>query len=101
MTDREYSSKEKHKEYLANGIIIGFETTVVGILATLENHFGDLWGHGKHKDDLTEDEEYFRHIWNEVRGEIFQKGHKSKDITLDHLDDYSIRKTKVYRDFDD
>lgn len=88
------------KNYLKNGIKISFQTSIIASLEVLETELGFLWGHGKSAEELTEEEEYYRHIWEQVRSQIFEKSNKSKNIALSHVDKYSIRKRKVFDNFD-
>ena len=66
-------------------IIISFKTASVGTLELLEEELGHLWGHGKDPKDLTEDEQYYKCIWDRIRSGIFDKSEKAKNIVLNKV----------------
>jgi len=49
-------------------------TTFIGAIASMEKHFGSLWGHGKNERDLTDEERWWRERWNRCRTEILDHG---------------------------
>ena len=63
--DKEYSKrkgarqdkyKDSSKKRLLNNIKKKFDTTTIGSLAIIEEFFGELWGHGVHYNELTEED---------------------------------------------
>jgi hypothetical protein len=51
------------------------ETTMIGALARFETSFGHLWGHHKDfEEKLTEKEEYFDNVWQDLRNNILNHG---------------------------
>jgi hypothetical protein len=53
-----------------------FRTTMIFALAEFENMFGQLWGHGKAENELTDEELNNRRKWSECRTRILDNGHK-------------------------
>jgi hypothetical protein len=51
-------------------------TTTVGSLARFEDKFGELWGDGLPKTDLTPEQVEFRRKWADVRNDILNLGHR-------------------------
>jgi hypothetical protein len=49
-------------------------TAFVGALAQFEDSFGFLWGHGKVKDSLTEEEQKMRDLWDQTRTSVLNNG---------------------------
>ncbi len=59
---------------LDNVIEKKFKTTMIGSLSRFEERFGELWGHGKKIEDLTEEERVWREIWDVTRTEVLNNG---------------------------
>lgn len=52
-----------------------FQTTMIGALFEFEKYFGHLWGQNKYEDEpLTQSEEKYRQIWDDVRNRILNNG---------------------------
>lgn len=52
-----------------------FQTTMIGALFEFEKYFGHLWGQNKYEDELlTQSEEQYRQIWDDVRNRILNNG---------------------------
>lgn len=80
------------KQKLRDEIEKKLKTTMIGAISSIEKHLGYLWGFGKNKQEqLTEDEEYFLNIWEEVRQEILDKGNSQKRAILDELPNYVVK----------
>ena len=65
---------DRSKQRLSNSVYRKFRTTFIGALAEFETAFSHLWGHKKSIDDLTDDELYYRKIWEDVRTRILNNG---------------------------
>lgn len=83
-------SKMVAKRKLGNAAAKKITTTMVGAVAACEDVFGELWGHGKPIDNLTDEEVYWRHKWDDLRTTIFNKGNGQKRAMIDELELYSI-----------
>lgn len=52
-----------------------FQTTMIGALFEFEKHFGHIWGLHKNDDELlTQREEQYRNLWEDVRNQILNNG---------------------------
>lgn len=62
-----------------------FQTTMIGALFEFEKHFGHLWGQNKYDDELlTDQEEHYRIIWEDVRNQILNNGnHQLRKCLVD------------------
>jgi len=49
------------------------QTTMIGALSSLEEHFGFLWGIGS-EDSVTPEQEQIKTIFEEARSEILDRG---------------------------
>jgi len=61
-------------DYMKEEIKKKILTATIGSLSKFEKFFGYLWGHGK--DELTEQEEYMRDLWEDTRYEILNLGNQ-------------------------
>jgi len=68
--------KYRSKEYIFNRIRKDLMTIAIGDIATMENHFGVLWGHGKDAADLTENERKWAQRWQIIREDILDNVNK-------------------------
>lgn len=59
-------------------------------LSQFEMVFGDLWGHGKPIEDLTDEEHLNRLKWDECRTKILDNGHKQIRNVETELRTYDI-----------
>ena len=67
---------EASKQRLGKIIAKKTQTCFIGSLAAFEDTFGFLWGHDKHEDDLDENEERMRDLWDGVRTRILNHGNQ-------------------------
>lgn len=49
-------------------------TSFIFALSEMESNLGFLWGHGKDEDNLTENEQEYRQIYNDIRKRILDNG---------------------------
>lgn len=88
MNNEQY--KENSKKRLLNNIKKKFDTTIIGSLAAFEEEFGYLWGHGKHYNELTETEQEFRDMWNDVRSKILDNGNFNLRSAQTEISQYTL-----------
>lgn len=65
--------------------VISINTCAIGALADVENNFGEIFGHGKPYDKLTDEQKIFRQKWNKIRNSILSRAENSKRILLREL----------------
>ena len=79
-SSRKDKYKDSSKKRLLNNLKKKFDTTTIGSLAIVEDIFGELWGHGVHYNELTDEEKEWREDWNEARTKILDLGNLKKDF---------------------
>jgi hypothetical protein len=67
----------KSRDKLVGSIKKLLMTTAIGSLAEIENMFGELWGHGLPKGQLTKDQLETRELWEELRTKILDRVNKN------------------------
>ncbi len=81
--------KNNSKKRLIANLTKKFEICIIGSLATCEDGFGKLWGHKSDRNrDLKEQEWY--DIWQEVRTNILNNGHKQLRAALNEIAEYTM-----------
>lgn len=76
---RESKYKNDSKDRLSKILKKKIQTTMIGALSSVEEHFGFLWSN---KDgELTQEQKDMRDLYNKVRSEILDKGnHQARNI---------------------
>ena len=85
---------EVSKQRLRDLVQKKFTTTIIGSLDSIEKLFGHLWAKGIPPDELTEKEEKFRLLWQELREEILNKGHNQARACLHEINNYKVHLQK-------
>lgn len=87
-------SEERQKVYskktLTSLLNKKFKTTMIGALASFEDSFGHLWGHGKPVDELDDQESLWKDLWDGARTDILNKGNSQMRAALDELNQYEV-----------
>ena len=73
MTTKENLYREKSKDRLNKNCKKKVQTTMIGALSSIEEHFGFLWGH-ESDEPLSEDQEKMRLVYEELRSDVLDKG---------------------------
>ena len=74
---REDRTKEVSKNRLYQVSKKKIQTTMIGALASIEKHFGFLWGQDEDDgevENVTPEQKQLREIYDEARSEILDKG---------------------------
>lgn len=87
--DRHYSRRQLEKNIRKMGEII-----MIGAISSIEESFGELWGHNKEDNFLPEEEEMYNK-WDELRKDILNKGNKNIEYMISLLDNFRIN---MYKD---
>lgn len=86
------AKKEKYQEdskrRLVNIINKHMTTTFIAALASFEEEFGYLWGHGK--TSKTEKEKEYFAIWQKVRNEVLNRGNHELRGIQNELEYYIV-----------
>ena len=89
MNKKEEIYKQKSKERLLKNCKKKIQTTMIGSLSSIEEHLGHLWGH-KTSDQLTEEQEQLRQVYEELRSEILDKGNTQMRNVDAEISQYDI-----------
>ena len=71
---REDRYREVSKDALFKASKKKIQTTMIGALSTIEEHFGFLWGFELSDDDLTPEQKHVKSIFEDVRAKILDRG---------------------------
>jgi len=71
--NKENLYREKSKDRLNKNCKKKVQTTMIGALSSIEEHFGFLWGH-ESDEPLSEDQEKMRLVYEELRSDVLDKG---------------------------
>ena len=96
---RKEKYKDSSKKRLLNNLKKKFDTTTIGSLAIIEEIFGELWGHGVHYNELTEEEKEWREDWNEARTKILDLGNSNLRASQSEIAQYSISWNRYVTNF--
>lgn len=86
------------KKQLMRHMQTKIKTTMIGALASFEENFGYLWGHGLPSDQLTESQRDLRELWEDVRTEILDKGNTQSRGAMDEISQYTLSWNKFHMD---
>jgi hypothetical protein len=88
---REDQYKVDSKERLSKILKKKIQTTMIGALSSVEEHFAFLW-----ENCATEDQKKFKELYDQVRSEILDKGnHQARNIDAE-LAQYEVNWLKYH-----
>lgn len=93
MESKEKLLAEVAQEKLRSQLDKSIRTTMIGAVASVEKHFGYLWGHDS--DELTENQQEFKELFDKLRTEILDKGNAQIRGLVPIINDFQISK-KTY-----
>lgn len=97
---REEHYKEQSRLRLLDNVKTKLKTSFIGAISAIEaSPFGELCGHGKNIDDLTEDELGWREAWDAVRIRILDNGNNQIRAIISELEHYTVCWNKFHVDF--
>ncbi len=100
---RTKKAEEEYKNYskmrLTNVIKKKFDSTIIGSLKYIEDSFGEIWGYGLEPSQLTEDQKYYRGVWEELRKNLLDHGHSNKRAVNNELSQYTISWNRYVMNF--
>ncbi len=70
------------------------QTTMIGALSTVEEHFGFLWGLGLSEDDKSEEHRKIQELYEEVRAKILDRGNTQIRNLESEFVNYDIARKK-------
>jgi hypothetical protein len=80
---------ERTKTMLINKCIKHMKTVMVGAIAAVEDHMGDMWGH-KLMERTPQQEEIYA-MWLQTRQAILDKGNTQSRLLLDVIEQLDVR----------
>jgi hypothetical protein len=88
----EYSQKQKEEFRKRLKKIIGkkITTTMVYPISEFEAAFGELWGHDKPEEVITEEQKSFRIKWLQCRNNIFNMGNQQRRNACAEIDMHDV-----------
>ena len=93
---REDRYKEVSKDALFKASKKKIQTTMIGALSTIEEHFGFLWGFELPEDQLTPEQKHVKAIFEDVRAKILDRGNTQIRSLESEFVNYEISKKKYF-----
>jgi hypothetical protein len=90
---------QQGSKFLKGQLSKRFKTTIIGLIATMEDYFGKYWGHDKYEDELTDQEKRIKEIWDDARTEMLDKGNDQMRGALGDVDHCNVTKKKYNYNF--
>jgi hypothetical protein len=88
MDKRKDIIEERSKERLKKEVRKKIQTTMIGALSKIEDHFGYLWGHGE--DQITREQEEYKYMFEELRTKILDNGNAQIRNIESEIDTYDV-----------
>jgi hypothetical protein len=86
---REEKSKLESQDKLSKMIKKKLETTMIGAISSIEEHFGFLWGHDQ-EGQTSKEQDIMFDLFQEIRSEILDKGNLQSRNVDSELSQYNI-----------
>ena len=93
---REDRYKEVSKDALFKASKKKVQTTMIGALSTVEEHFGFLWGFEIPEEQLTPEQKHIKAIFEDVRAKILDRGNTQIRSLESEFVNYEISKKKYF-----
>ena len=93
---REQVHARKSAARLTNNLKKKIQTTMIGALSTVEEHFGFLWGFEIPDDQLTPEQKHVKSIFEDVRAKILDRGNTQIRSLESEFVNYEISKKKYF-----
>ena len=93
---REDRYKEVSKDTLFKASKKKIQTTMIGALSTVEEHFGVLWGFELPEENLTPEQKHVKSIFEDVRAKILDRGNTQIRSLESEFVNYEVSKKKYF-----
>ena len=93
---REDRFKEVSRDALFKASKKKIQTTMIGALSTIEEHFGFLWGLDSDEEKLTPEQKHVRSIFEDIRAKILDRGNTQIRNLESEFVNYEISKKKYF-----
>jgi leucyl aminopeptidase (aminopeptidase T) len=81
---------DQSRERLKKNIEVKIKTTMIGSLSHIEQAFGQLWGQGKPRESLTDQELAWEEIKDKLRTEILNQGNNQIRAAMAEINSYEV-----------
>ena len=92
--DVKVNKQKKYKEDSRNRLLKisakKIQTTMIGALSSIENHFGFLWNHDDGDESLSSESQHMKQLYEDVRSEILDKGNNQIRNLEAELSQYDV-----------
>ena len=92
--DIKVNKEKKYKEDSRNRLLKisakKIQTTMIGALSSIENHFGFLWNHDDGDENLSSESQHMKQLYEDVRSEILDKGNNQIRNLEAELSQYDV-----------
>ena len=88
--------KNDSKDRLSKILKKKIQTTMIGALSSIEEHFGFLWGFELPEDQLTPEQKHVKSIFEDVRAKILDRGNTQIRSLESEFVNYEISKKKYF-----
>lgn len=86
--DKKY--QENSKARLSKILERKLRTTMIGSIAAMEDEFGHLWGQDLATNNLSNQQQEWREVWNRVRSRILDNGNANLRAAQNEIAQYTI-----------
>ena len=93
---REDRYREVSKDALFKASKKKIQTTMIGALSTIEEHFGFLWGFELSDDELTPEQKHVKSIFEDVRAKTLDRGNTQIRSLESEFVNYEITRKKYF-----
>jgi hypothetical protein len=93
---REDRYKEVSKDALFKASKKKIQTTMIGALSTIEEHFGFLWGFELPEDQLTPEQKHVKSIFEDIRAKILDRGNTQIRSLESEFVNYEISRKEIF-----
>lgn len=73
---------------------------MIGALAAMEEHLGELWGHDVDESQLTSEQKKVRKKWLDARDQVLDVGANAQKIAVRAVNSHAVEKFPYYKEFD-
>lgn len=88
--------KERSKERLTKIAVSKVRTTMIGAIASVEKHFGYLWGHDELSHSKAQAE--LKQVFENLRAEILDKGNSQSRNLETEISEYDVEWKRYHID---
>ena len=88
--EKEKLYDDNSKKRLTKIIETKLKTAFIGALSSFEEDFGFLWGHDGNSEELTEEQNFMKDVWERTRTSVLNNGNNQIRACKNELDQYTV-----------